>query len=302
MIDAELPAGGGALLRRGATGEPATCGSDFAARARTSSRTSVALVLGRPPRHLRRAAPRGRRRCRPASPPASVQPGDVVDAARPPLDRGRGRDARLPAPRRRARAAAADVQRQPSSSALARADRRAGDRRASAARRRSRSASRRADAVDAADRAAAGDAGRADRRGRGRTSAASAAPTTSRWSCTPPARRRRRRASRTRATRCATRPRASAGAGASTGDDVYLVGDRVRLRRRAGLRVPARAAQRRHRRADEPLGARGGAAADRGAPLHLRAADADARRRHAAWPRRPRTRPLLDARARRRRA
>ncbi len=79
--------------------------------------------------------------------------------------------------------------------------------------------------------------------------------------CTPRGRRRRRRASSTRATRCATRPRRSAGAGGSTGDDIYLDRVRVRLRRRPRLRLLPRAAAGRDRRAADPLGRRGGAAA-----------------------------------------
>ena len=75
-------------------------------------------------------------------------------------------------------------------------------------------------------------------------------------------------------------------------------GDRVRLRRRTGLRVPAGAAQRRHRRPDEPVEARGGASAHRGAPLHVRAADADARRRHPAGGAGHDARPVVDARPR----
>ena len=75
--------------------------------------------------------------------------------------------------------------------------------------------------------------------------------------------------------------------------------DRVRVRRRAGLRLPPGAAQRRHGRPDEPLGARGGAAADRAAPLHVRAADADPRRRHAAGGAGHDARPVVHARPRR---
>ena len=56
----------------------------------------------------------------------------------------------------------------------------------------------------------------------------------------------------------------------------------VRVRRRARVRLPARAAPGRDRRPAQPLGAAGGAAADRGAPLHLRAGDADACDRHDA--------------------
>ena len=64
----------------------------------------------RPRGHLRGAQARGDRRVEPAR--GRRRPARRGrDPARPPLDRGRGRDARVPAPRRRARAAAADVQR-----------------------------------------------------------------------------------------------------------------------------------------------------------------------------------------------
>ena len=86
----------------------------------------VALILedrevtfaGAAPRRGRRVGQARRRRCR---------AGGRRHPARPPLDRGRGRDARVPAPRRRARAAAADVQRDAALRA-ARADRRQGPR------------------------------------------------------------------------------------------------------------------------------------------------------------------------------
>ena len=55
---------------------------------------------------------------------------------------------------------------------------------------------------------------------------------------------------------------------------------RVRLRRRPRLRLPPGAAQRRHRGPAQPVEARGGIAADRGAPLHLRPRDAHARGGH----------------------
>ena len=90
--------------------------------------------------------------------------------------------------------------------------------------------------------------------------------------------------------------------GAHAATTVYLVARRVRLRRRPRLRLLPGAAQRRHRRADEPVGRRGGAPAHRGAPLHLRAADADARRRHAAGGAGDDARPVVDARAGRARA
>ncbi len=121
----------------------------------------------------------------------------------------------------------------------------------------------------------------------------------SRWSCTPRARPRRRRASCTRATRCATRPRASPGAGSSRGDDVSLVVCEFGFVGALRLRLLPGAAARRHRRADDALGRRGGAAPRRAPPLHVRAADADPRRRHAAGRAGERARPVLDARARR---
>ena len=74
---------------------------------------------------------------------------------------------------------------------------------------------------------------------------------------------------------------------------------RVRLRRRPRLRLPAGPAQRRHGRPAEPLEAGGRPAADRGARLHVRAGDADPRRRHDPRGERDRSRPLLHARARR---
>ena len=52
-------------------------------------------------------------------------------------------------------------------------------------------------------------------------------------------------------------------------------------------------------RPHEQVGARGGAPADRAAPLHVRAADADARRRHAAGGAGHDARPVVDARPRR---
>ena len=145
------------------------------------------------------------------------------------------------------------------------ADRRAGDR---GLRRREGAREVRAGRADrrAADLAAAGDAGRADRRGRHDQRARE--------------RRRRHRDGHassgttsapkgivTRAIRCATRPRASAGAGGSAAT-TSTSWRPIRLRRRHGVRQPARAAQRRHGRADEPVEARGGASAHRGAPLH----------------------------------
>ena len=187
--------------------------ADFAARAEAQP-GKVALILDDRRRHLRRAAARGASRCPHASPPRSWQPGDVVillgrhsiEAAVALLG--------VPAPRRRARAAAADVQRHAAVGAQ-QPDAREGHRRASAARRRSPSASSSRSDVDASHHAAPGDDRRADRRGGA-----------GRPRC--PRRRRphagdallrhdlrRRRASCTRATRCATRPRGSAGAGSS---------------------------------------------------------------------------------------
>ena len=222
------------------------------------------------------------------------QPRRRGDPARAPLDRGRGRDARLPASRRRAGAAAADVQR----TADVSADR-------PDARERDRDLRRRE-----GDRQVPLGGGRppaaADRAAGGR-------------------RRRDRPGSPGRA-RAAARRRALPRP-ALVGHDfgaqghrpleqhtalrdrgrVHALGPdrrrhlshrrRVRLRRRARLRVPARAAAGRHRGAAQPLGREGGTAPDRGPPLHLRPGDADARRRHDPRGRADRARPVLDARA-----
>ena len=77
---------------------------------------------------------------------------------------------------------------------------------------------------------------------------------------------------------------------------------RVRLRGRARLRLLPGAPHRRHGGAREPLEARGRAAPDRGAPMLVRAADADPCRRHAAGRGGDRAGPLEHARARRSRA
>ena len=82
---------------------------DVAARAHEHP-DRVAMVLDDRRGALRRAPPRRGRRVRPPC-RGRGRTGGRRHPARPPLDRGRGRDARLPAPRRRARAAAADVQR-----------------------------------------------------------------------------------------------------------------------------------------------------------------------------------------------
>ena len=136
------------------------------------------------------------------------------DPARPPLDRGGGRDARLPAPRRRARAAAADVQRDP-------ARRRCSSRRSATAIVGFGGEKEIAKCREVAGEVAAAARGRCRRtstrspaqRPAGRRATAAPRRRPRAWSCTRRARRRRRRASRTRATRCATRPRASARAG-----------------------------------------------------------------------------------------
>ena len=104
---------------------PGDLWGDFAARAHEQP-DKVALMLDDRAHHLRRAAPRRRRAVR-ATGRGLGAARRRRHAARPPLDRGGGRAARLPAPRRRARAAAADVQRHPALGAR-RADRREGDR------------------------------------------------------------------------------------------------------------------------------------------------------------------------------
>ena len=212
----------------------------------------------RPPHHVPRAAARRRRAVEPAGRLGTA--GRRGPAPRPALHRGRRGAARLPAPRGRARSPAADVQREPALGPR-RPDACEGDRRV---RRRERDRQVRAGgaAPRAAHHAAPGHAGRAGRRGRGR---------------------RARR----------TRGRRHRDGHALVGDHVGAEGHRaleqhpalrhrghlpalgaerrrplprrhrVRLRRRAGLRVFPGAPQGRHRRADEPLGARGGAAPDR---------------------------------------
>ena len=256
---------------------------DFAARAARPPRQARPAPR-RPAHHLRRAAPRRRRAVR-APRRRLGAAGRRGRAARPPLDRGGGRAARLPAPRRRARSAAADVQRR---AALRprRADAGEGDRRLRG-RARDRQVRAGGAARRAADLPAARDRGRADRRGRGRRA--------------PRAQRRRRRAGdallrhhvgaeghRALEQHAALRHRGHLPALGAQRRGSVPGRHRVRLRRRAGVRVLPGAAQRRHGRADEPVEARRGAPSDRGAPLHLRAADADARRRHAAWRRRRR--------------
>ena len=77
MTDAELPARGRPLLRRGALASRRPVGAT-SPRARTSAPDKVALVLDDRARHLRRAAPRRRRAVGPARRAGSVQPGDVV--------------------------------------------------------------------------------------------------------------------------------------------------------------------------------------------------------------------------------
>ena len=177
-VDAALPARGRRATTPRATGAPGDLWEDFAARAHAQP-GKVALVLDDRARHLRRAAPRGRRAVRPPRRRRLVQPGDVVillgrhsiEAAVALLG--------VPAPRRRARAAAADVQRHPARRrSHARPAR--GRSSASAARRRSRSASDVAHGSTALIALAPGDARRADRRGRAGRPRGPPTPTTSR--------------------------------------------------------------------------------------------------------------------------
>ena len=251
QVDAERSSRRPSATTRRGTGATATSGRT-SPRAPTSTRARSALILDDRAvtyEELRRAAigvsqpARGRRR------PARRG----RDPARPPLDRGRGRDARVPAPRRGARAAAADVQRRRSCRHWSRRRRRDGARRL---RRRE-----------------------GDREVRGRSPTRSPVPAGGR------ARARRRAgargsAGRARATRTPTTSRMVLHSSGTTSAPKGIVAlqqhpalrdrgglpalgadrrghlprrVRVRLRRRSGLRLLPAAAQRRDRRAREPL-------------------------------------------------